>query len=66
MTDTEKLAALRALLEDKAANATRFEEYGPDYCPAAYENNAEDGYRAGADDGETLLARELLAMLKGY
>ena len=65
MTDAEKIAYLTSKLKALAVNKTRFEEYGPDYSPSMYENNAEDGYYAGLDDGETRLARELLTFLEG-
>jgi hypothetical protein len=64
MTDAEKIKYLISRLKVMAANTTRIEEYGTDYTPSMYENNAEDGYYAGVADGETHLARELLATLE--
>ena len=64
MTDSEKVALLIARLKVMATHTTRIEEYGTDYNPSEYENNAEDGYYAGVADGEIHLARELLAFLK--
>lgn len=53
------LEQLKEYLEKRAAKRIRGDD------PSDFGSNTSDAYEAGVDDGETYMAQEILAKLKG-
>ena len=61
MTDSEKLARIRAMVEKIAANQTSYER-DEEYYPGQ-SGNYDDAYSEGQNDGAIYTAREIMATL---